>query len=174
MEIISRMTQRLGFIPNVICLCSVLVGCVHTPISEVAQENKIPENSEEEHLIKEYRNPSMTYEQKSVTLIPYSREISHPGSKISNNQLEIEAANRKRFNDVFKSSEISLTYTCVYNSRGLLSSSSLNSVVPNTLYSLINSEFERATWSNFSLHLCKHERSTTLRSVDVSVSIVTQ
>jgi hypothetical protein len=174
MKIISRMTQSFVFIPGVICLCSILVSCVNTPTSEVFQENSIPENPEQEQLIKEYRNPSMTYEQTSVKLIPYSREISHPLSKISKHQLQIEAANRKRFRDVFKSSEISLTYTCVYNRRGLRSSSSLESVVPTRLYSLINSEFERRTWSNLSLHLCNHERSTTLRTVDVSVSIVKQ
>ncbi|MTJ51144.1 hypothetical protein [Dolichospermum sp. UHCC 0259] len=174
MKIISRMTQSFVFIPGVICLCSILVSCVNTPTSEVFQENSILENSEPEKLTKEYRNPSMTYEQTSVKLIPYSREISHPRSKISKHQLEIEAANRKRFRDVFKSSEILLTYTCVYNRRGLRSSSSLESVVPNRLYSLINSEFDRRTWSNLNLHLCNHERTTSLRSVDVSVSIVKQ
>ncbi|WP_416666771.1 hypothetical protein [Egbenema bharatensis] len=109
--------------------------------------------------------------QRVVRLVPYSAAISHSRSKPRE---EIEAANRERFRQAFQVNEIYLTYTCTLNHRALLSSTSLDAVNPQRLYSLINEEFENATGSNLSTDLCRDKKSTTFRSVNVSVSIIEQ
>jgi hypothetical protein len=141
-------------------LCLLLVSCGN---------NEIRENSKQDSLIQENRDPRLTYKKRSVRLIPFSGKISYPRSKP---RLQIEAANKEKFQKIFQVSEITMSYTCVFNHRGLPSSSSVDAVVPQRLYALINDEFEDGVGSNFGTKMCENERAVTLESVDVSVSII--
>lgn len=114
-------------------------------------------------------NTSQRRRRGGIRLVPFSTAISYPKSRP---KTEIEATNRERFIQVFQTDEIYLLYVCSYNKRGLLSYTSLVSVEPERLYTLINGEFENSTGSTFRSSLCEREKSATLQSVDISVSII--
>jgi hypothetical protein len=137
------------------------------PTSQVAPSIPLTFEEQVDLALSTPRSPN----QKLVKLVPYSASTSYPGRK-SNQQKE--AANQKQFHQFFQSDKIYLLYTCTTNNKGFPSSRSLDSVIPQSFYTQLNSEFENSTGNYFSSDLCKNEKSTTLSSVDISVSIVDQ
>lgn len=159
---------RLGIITLLVSM--IVIRCATLKpgnISKVSSSQEIPQKSE-----RASRDPDVSYKSKTVKLIPFSGAVSYPKSKPNE---RIEAANRQRFIEVFKTEEILITYECGFNKRGLYSDSSLTSVSPAKWHSLISAEFENSTGSLFNSDLCASDSaSTNLRSLGVSVSIVNQ
>jgi hypothetical protein len=139
-----------------------------------ASGNKVPVQTDlpQQATGQQERDVSMTYKHRNVKLIPFSGAVSYPRSKP---RLQVESVNREKFYKIFQVDEITVSYTCVFNKRGLYSASFIDAVSPHRLFSLINDEFENSTGSTFNKAMCPdHGRASTLRSVDVSVSIIDQ